>query len=617
MNHNAKAKREFPYVTLILVVTLVLVVAIVGYALVDTLGIVAHLNKAAESDNFKLNENHVDVYRYHSGKSMFTNYFYYIKYYGLTDPFGTAQYFGSNQIMEYVYYNINTFLPTGQFDESAYSYAEQYLTYCEGAKEAGLFDQYMTDTAADVDEYIENEKEMAKQLGVTFGSYMKRYMGDGVSEKDLREAMEYYFVGIEYAEKLQEDYENAATIKDIETFRDENKGDFYTSKYTSYKLVNNEMKDKFKECKTVEDVKTAIVDYYIEKNYDTQYKKNFEGSTPVEDADKDQTKADIRTTILALNSIGDAKEVFKSSDTEAYKKAAYTVATSINTSAKTEVNKVTEGGSTAYSDPTASGASDLVKWLFAEGRKKGDYNLIETKSTSNSSSTSGSTTTTTSYTWYLVEDVMVLDTELTKDAYYVKLTDDADTVEDKKTAAQKADAMYNELKDIKGTEAFAEKFEELVNKYAAGSSYEVYEAISEKSIESTNADLAEWLYDDKRAEGDLTRIDVKKGGSGDDKDTVTACFIAYFVEENEETWKLNGRQGWANEQVTDWYEAAVEKYHVTVDFEFATEAPTEAKTESDKATSADKGTAAATEATTEAGTTAGTEAATEAGTEAA
>ena len=119
-------------------------------------------------------------------------------------------------------------------------------------------------------------------------------------------------------------------------------------------------------------------------------------------------------------------------------------------------------------------------------------------------------------------------------------------------------------------------------------------------------DLADWLYEEGRNEGDITNIPVK--GDTKDPEKVTGHIIAYYVDENEETWKLNGRNSIANEKVTEWFEEAVEKYGVTVDYEFETE------TENHDGHDHDDETTASTEATTQAATEATTEAATEAGT---
>ena len=594
MNQQANAKRGFPYVALILWVTLALVVLILGYTFVDSLGVIGRLDNAAKSDHISLNEKELDVYRFHVAQNQLYTEFLYYQYGMMTDTYGVTKTFSNGY--EYANYMIPNYVGSHSFDESAYSYAEQYLTYCEGAMEAGLYDSYKKEIEADIDAYIEDLKATAEANRVSFSSYLDQWIGNGVNTSDVKSAMEYYYIGIKYAEKLQDDYSAAATEDDIVKYRDDNKSSFYSSKYTYYKLVDNKLKDIVKDAKTVDDVKIALIDYYMDLKFDTNYKTNFTDKNVEDTAGKDTTKADVKTTILALNSIGDAKAVFKSDDTDAYKKAAYTVASLINTSIKTEFDKIKTGTSAAYADPKGASATDLQKWLFGDGRKVNDVNVIESKSTSKDSA--GKETTTYSYTWYLVEETMTLDTELTKNAYYILLSDDAEGTENGMTAAQKAEAFYKALSENKTPEKFAE----LVEKYAPGYSAELVERISHESMKASNEDLADWLYEEGRNKDDITNIPVK--GDSKDENKVTGHIIAMYVDENEETWKLTARDSIANEKVEAWFEEAVEKYNVVVDYEFATEAETTAKTE------------AKTEATTDAKTEAATEVATEAATEA-
>lgn len=578
MNQNAKAKRGFPYVALILIVTLVLVVAIIGYSIVDSIGLIQHFNTAAKSNNIKINENHVDVYRYHVAQSQYMTEFMYYQYGLMSDTYGVVKTYGNSATYaNAAIYSAVKMDKMHAFDESAYNYAEQYLTYCEGAKEAGKYDTIKAEIAADIDEYIKGLEETAKVNDVSLSKYLKQWMGNGVSEKDVRTAMEYYYIGIEYAESLHE--EKGATLKDDDLikYRDDNKSTYYTSKYATYKLVNNDMKEAMEACKTVEDVKTAIVDYYVNQKFESLYETNFTKANVTDTAGKDKTRADVRATLLALNSIGDVKPVFTASQTTDYEKAAYKIVNNLSSLVKTEVAKVTEGTSANYADPTESSATDLQKWLFAAGRAVGDYKVIESTSTS-TNSTTGEQTTTITNTWYCVEKTMVLDEELTKNAYYIKLTDDAEGTEAGLTAAQKGDAMYTALTATKTPEKFAE----LVEKYASGSSAEMYEKISFETIKSTNEDLANWLYADGRKEGDITKILVK--GDSTDTEKVTACYIAYFVDENEMTWKYDCRDARASELVQEWYDAAVVKYNVTIDFEPETEAATTVATTTAAAT---------------------------------
>jgi hypothetical protein len=260
----------------------------------------------------------------------------------------------------------------------------------------------------------------------------------------------------------------------------------------------------------------------------------------------------------------------------------------------------------AWADPKGASATDLQKWLFGDaGRKKGDTTVIETKS-EKTDSTTGKTTTTYSYTWYIIgEDVMKLDEEKTKNAYYIMLTDDAKDAENAKTAAEKAEAFYNALKDNKT----AEKFAELAKEYAPGYSTELIEKISYESIKSSNEDLAKWLFDN-RTKGDITNIVVK--GDSKDKDKVTGHIIAMYEDENEETWKLTARDALANEKLEAWFDDAVVKYHVEIDYEPETTAATTTKAPETTA----KAPETTAEPSTEAATEAGTEDATEAGTEA-
>ena len=611
MNQNAKTKRGFPYVTLILTVTIVLVVAILGYSLVDSIGIIGHLDNAAKSDNIKLNESQLDVYRFHVAQNQLYYQYMYILYGMMDDPTPDG-YVKSGQMDAGTF--INYMLPSlkgdKSLDASAYAYAEQYLTYCEGAMEAGLYEQYKNEVKADIETYISDLSTTAEAMGMGLGGYLKNCVGNGVTKGDVETAMEYYYIGIKYAEKLHEDYAALVTLEDIKKHVEDNKASFYTSKYTTYKLVTSDNADflnAVKAAKTADEVKVAIVNYYLEQKFEDQYKAKITDKSVEDAAGKDQTKADIKTTLLVMNELAgkdadgnDIKAVFTSTDTDAYKKAAYEIANTINTSIKTEVAKVTES-SAAWADPKGTSATDLQKWLFGEGRKAGDYTVLETKTTTKDKTT-GKDVTTVTHTWYVVDEALAVDTEKTKDAYYILLSDDASTVENAQTATQKAEAFYNALSESKTPE----KFKELVNKYAPAYSAEVIEQISHKTMKSTNEALADWLYEEGRKEGDIAKFEVK--GDSKDKDKVTGYYVAMFVEENEETWQLNGRDAIANEKVQEWFDAAVEKYHVVIDFK---EETTTDSHDHDHDHDHDETTAATTEKPTESTTEKTTEATTE------
>ena len=619
MNQQAKTKREFPYVSLILIVTLVLVVAILGYTFVESIGVIGRLDNAAKSNNIKLNEKELDVYRYHVGQNQLYTEFLYYQYGLMTDSYGITKAFENGY--KYANYMLPNYVGTGSFDSSAYAYAEQYLTYCEAVMAEGKYEQYKADVADDIEEYIEGLKETAKANRVSLSKYLNMWVGKGVSQADVKSAMEYYFIAGKYAEELHDKFSDALNLEDIEKYVSEHKSDFYSAKYTSYKLVSSDNADflaAIKAAKTADEVKIAIVDYYMNQKFEAQYKSKITDKNIEDAAGVEQTKADVRTTLLVLNKLAgkdadgnEIKAVFTDQDTDAYKKAAYEIATTINTTVATEIAKVTES-SAKWADPAGTSATDLQKWLFGDGRKVGDFTVLETKTTSKDSA--GKETTTTTYTWYVVDKALDRDNELTKNAYYILLSNDAENAENRKTAAEKAEAFFSELNAAKTPEKFAE----LVEKYAPGYSADLVEQISFESMKGSNEDLANWLYEDGRAKGDITKIAVK----GDSKDTekVTGYIIALFDGENEETWKLNGRTAIADEQLEAWYEDAVKKYNVVVDYEFETTAASTTAATTTAATTkpatTEPTTDAATEATTEAGTEEATEAATEETTEA-
>lgn len=570
MNQQAK-KRQFPYVTVALIVILALVAVVVVFSVLDSVGITGKLGTAAKSDNFRVSDNELTVYEYQVGLSQLANEWYYAQIYQQSGSSSLASSFPDAQ--SYAYYMLPYYLGSGAFSEQAHAYAQQYLVYCEGAKEAGV--EMEEEDWKELETYMEGLATTADSGDMSLRSFIHNYIGKGVSEGEVRSAMEKYYLAVKYAEILDKEFSDAVTDKEMEDFREENKGSFYTTKYHSYVLVNESLAEKAKECKTIEELKAIIIDYYVESKFANLYKDHITNAKVETEDNQDTVKAKVTETLKAMYELGeDLTKHYTSDATDAYLKAGYKIVDSIKSNLDTQFNAIKKDQSTAYVDlsdeAVAKNATDLQKWLFGEGRKAGDVNVIKVESTSSSSSSSSSssTTKTTTHTWYVVTDVMVLDTEKTKDAYYIQLADDKDkeaatgatteaetgaTSGEKLTAEQKADAMFKALEADKTTE----KFDELAKKYGMTTSTALKENISKKSVESTAKELAEWLYAEGRKEGDIQLI--KTG------DSTPKYFVVYFVEENEETWKVNARAGITSEKVQEWFEAGVEKYNVTVD----------------------------------------------------
>ena len=124
MNQQAKTKRDFPYVSLILAVTLVLVVAILGYTFVDSIGIIGRMDNAAKSNTIKLNEQELDVYRFHVAQNQLYYQYMYIQYGLMDDPTGGYVKNGLMDAGTYINYMLPSIKGDSSLDSSAYAYAE-------------------------------------------------------------------------------------------------------------------------------------------------------------------------------------------------------------------------------------------------------------------------------------------------------------------------------------------------------------------------------------------------------------------------------------------------------------------------------------------------------------
>lgn len=528
---------------ILLIALLVIALLVVIYSVINSFGLFGRMNTAVSSDNYRISENSLCLFKYQAAQqSYYTTWLY--DAYGMTN-YGLANTYGDvNNFVNAMVYNTVVSTPHA-FDEDAYSQAEYTLTYCEAAREAGF--ELDDEDKATIDEYMDNMKAMADANGVKLGAYLKSWVGTGVSAKDCRKALELSVLASKYGEQLQKDYEAGVTDADIEAYKNENKGQFYTTKYTSYTLVNESLVDKAKACTTVDEIKSMLIDYFMDKDFESNYKSIITDKEVETSASSDETRADVLATIKCWLKLTEEKGKFDmTKEDDDYVTAGYNVATAITTDIQSQIGRINTTGSSAYVDPTSETATDLQKWLFGDGRKAGDTNVISV--TTDSTASDGTVTSTTTHTWYLVgDDILSLDTAKTRSAYYTLLADDGESVENGKTADEK----YAEFESGERT---GENFEKVFGATLS-------ESLSESSLPD---EMTEWLFDDARKEGDYTRLVVKTTGT-DGAETKNE-YVMYYVAENEENWKVNAKSSIVSEKINDWYDEAHEKYHVTSDY---------------------------------------------------
>ena len=539
MSYKAK-KKTFPYVSVILVLVLALVVGILAFTVIESTGIVGRLSTAVESDDYKITENELHVYEWHVSIQQLSNMYMYNQYYGLykdTD-IGTlmSQYSSAEG---FVYSYAPTYISSGSAAEQAYSLAEQYLAFCEGADDA-KYEVSEEEIEKQTDSFFEQLDYAAALLGYASRSqYIDASMGKGVSDNDIRSAMKKFTIGGTYANHLSEKFSDEVTLEEMEKYKDDNKASFITAKYSSYVLPSDTLIEKAKACKTVEELKKLICEYTVNEQFEKLYETHVTKKSIKDENGKDTTKAMVLETLLAEYKIGENKEKFKKdAKSGTYEAAGYAIYSAISTAATTETKGISENTSSAYTEvkdiKDTDTQKDLKKWIWGDaGRKEGDVNVIATTADKK-----------TTNTWYVITKTPGLDTAKTRDAYYYLLKNDETS-----SAEVKAAEFFAALEKDKTTK----KFDELATKYGSTMTSNLYESIAKESLgEQVDA----WLFDAARKEGDIAKIAV-----------TTGCYVMYYVEENEENWKVSARSGVANEKFTKWSEDAVKKYNVVSHYE--------------------------------------------------
>lgn len=400
----------------------------------------------ASSTNFQISSSEMNLYRHDAVKEDLRTEYVYFTYGMIPDVNGVSGLFKNAE--EYAIAMLPERLKTANVHQIVSAKAQTVLAYCEYALEAGLYEQFKADTAWEVDVYMEDVEKQAEELDLSLSKYLTTYYGSGSTKDSIRQAKEYQCIAEACREKLTLEHEQSATMEELKHYVQEHKGSFYTSSYTSYKLVNTNLLTLYDidKCMNVQEVQNAILRYFVDVKFDSLYKTNITDKK-LDGPGKDQTKADVLTTVLVLQDLADkdTEAVFSQSDTDPFKKAAFSMCEAILHAARVEFNKIRE--STAYwVDPADPNTADLKKWLFGEGRKAGDMSVIREQETVKDSTT-GKDVTMNSYTWILAgDDIMKLDTDICREACYHLFRDDAEGAENQQTAAQKAEAFLAELK---------------------------------------------------------------------------------------------------------------------------------------------------------------------------
>lgn len=339
-----KTKKQAPkwlFPLISLVVAVAIVVGIVASAVINA-GIIPR-NRViikSESGKFDVNQNMATFVAWQSLYYNASMYWTYCSYGMIEDTYGITK---SYTVDQYALTVAQSSLDTALRDsiDDVVESLKVYVAVCDAAYKAGVTLEDGDKTS--VTEAIEELKGMQEEYSYTsLKTFIKTFMGTGMKEKDVRNALELIALYNKYSTIKQVEFEKAVTLADLKTYRDQNPENFYKTDYLTFAAENEEFAQKLtQEANTPEKFKDMVLEYHFAENYKTAYNKY---TTQVE-ASKDLEKINGKTNANGGTALTDAL---------------------------TEINAVTKD----YTSNEEGLNEDLKKWLFDTARKQYNTALV-------------------------------------------------------------------------------------------------------------------------------------------------------------------------------------------------------------------------------------------------
>ena len=397
---------------------------------------------------------------------------------------------------------------------------EQYLTLAEMAKAKGV--ELDDADEAEIDKTIEEYKDLKQQYAesnnaysiMTFDKFLSTMFGDSVNESVIRDCLELTSLVSKYQDVFVDELEY--TDDDYTAYFDEHSEDYLYVDLLKYTFSDPETTE------ATDDTADAA---------DTT-----EADDTTEDAAATEETKDAKT-------LADELAATKSADDfNAYMKEYLTVEQKKNTADGEEVDmdKVQENvDALAVTKQLKSSITDedAKDWAFADGTAVGATKIIADEEGGK-------------YTVYMITKTSYRDEELTKNAAAILLSD-SNYNGDSQSKAEEIKAEWD------AGEKTEEAFEALCEKYSENSHHHVEEGYTRSNAGA----IADWLFDESRAEGD---VDIVRS------DSESATYIVYFAGDGIEGWKSAVRSAKQNEDLNAAIDAFKAEHNVSDDAENAT-----------------------------------------------
>ncbi len=592
--------------TLITVVVAVALLFSVAGILLSANGVFTRMTTTVESANYKVNANMMAYYYNTQYQNFLSNYSTYISsgYFSLDSSKDLDdQPFGGPEGSEKTYYD-EMFL--GKFEGTWHDYfmnaavesVKSILIYCEAAPDLGV--KLEDEDYAAIDENIKSYETTATLYGYpSVNSFLAATFGQGVSENDVRDCMEYSLLASKAMEKLAEQIEDSVTSSDIDANYDKNKLDYNVIEYTYYSFKINydevaeevlgkdykealkkeenktkvleEYKKQITEAKAaaaelekktnIDDFKAFIYDYVAKESVEEIYgkqtiKDNIKPKLEDDKVDNDTiahikselVKAVVAEVIEGKEKTTDVIEIKDDTPDEVtiFEKTVKKEYAKIINTVKSQLFKSVNSAKDTYNVEKANYIKDntFSKWAFDDERKANDIKLFAEydgeKADAEIKNQKGKSHTSV----YFLTSTQRKDTEKSKNFSYMVFSSEAN-----------AKAAIGELVK-KGTLTQETFLAETETTKKASVSTSVTDYI-EGSMGSSDFD--KWLLDDERKVGDLTATPIKTTSGSS-----SVYIVALYEGEGQELWYLDVKSVIVNERAEAKATEFEGKYTVTV-----------------------------------------------------
>lgn len=563
----------------------VILVASMALSFVMSSGILLRAPHAFKSENFEINGAMMQYMFRTQYNSFYSTMYSYMKYFTLdtSRPLRDQNFSGTSTAGSYQETLLSQLYGDDLYTEGTWfdffwditeKQARMLLLYCEAAKAQGI--ELTKEELDEIDAEIKKLGTTASSAGYpSTKAYLYSIYGTGIKKKDVRNVMVLTALANKYYEQESEKILEGITDEQVKAFFEEHKSDYLKADYyflnfeaaldakDKEKPTEDELK-KFEEdiakakehanavaaLETVEEVKDYMINYWLEKYYDsylttaeTDLKKNDSktGKPTITDKDiptDDTVKAENKDKVFQA-----VKEAIKNDTKDADLKDMGTnpydkVLTSTRNKLLTQIKKSLDGllsEKVSYSDSTDEGL-----WVFAEDRKEGDvkiFNSDEKKDDEEEKDEDEVVLTFTSSV-YRIAKPRYLQEELVREFGHILISekaykDTSDATEKDKLAKAEAERI---LAEFTKAELTKEAFEALAkDKNEDGN--EFYEDVKPGDMVT---EMNDWLFEEGRKVNDTAIIKTTYG---------------YHV-----TWLVGfGKEIWFIDSKNDYYAELLEK----------------------------------------------------------